>query len=356
MALSCCKNVDIPRVDLIDITKDEFIENHLKTGTPVIIERATDKWPAKQWTIDSLCELVGDNIVSVRSNTNCTEYKLGKKYNIRETPFKSYIADLKANNKRAQNSYLAVQNIRKSLPQLQDQIQVPEYVGKLHGGPFLWIAHGGHYALHMFNQHDVKEVFTPKYLVAGHIKVTGMSFSWIAENKDFRKYCHFDPDDGFLIIIQGSKQVRLFGCGIDTMYPNPLGSKGRTVQSTVDCEEPDMDRHPLFEGITCHHCQLMAEKYFIFQTDCRWPAFKHWLLNIIEQNRGYPSWPRTLSRLPEALNNFIINQWHDYATESQLELLVSEIKQYLKIEELPDEKSSGKHPPPLQIRGLVWRC
>ena len=67
-------------------------------------------------------------------------------------------------------------------------------------------------------------------------------------------------------------------------------------------------------------------------------------MNIVEQNRAYPAWPRTLSRLPEALNNFIINQWHEQATEDQLETLVNEIKQHLGIEVLPSEHRSVLHP------------
>ena len=64
------------------------------------------------------------------------------------------------------------------------------------------------------------------------------------------EYCHFDPDDGLLAVIQGRKDVRLFPCDPDPLYPNPLGSKGRTVQSQVDIDNPDLDRFPRFADVT----------------------------------------------------------------------------------------------------------
>ena len=48
------------------------------------------------------------------------------------------------------------------------------------------------------------------------------------------EYCHYDPDASLLMMIEGSKQVRLFSCSDHKkLYPNPLGSKGKTIQSQV---------------------------------------------------------------------------------------------------------------------------
>lgn len=101
--------------------------------------------------------------------------------------------NLEALNKKAQSSYLAVQNMRRSLPQIAGDLVMPPLVGKIHGGPFLWLAPKGHY-----------------------------------------EYSHVDPDDGLLMILRGSKHVRLHSPDqLDRMYPNSLGSKGRTIQSQV---------------------------------------------------------------------------------------------------------------------------
>jgi len=73
----------------------------------------------------------------------------------------------------------------------------------------------------------------------------------------YTEYCHFDPDDGLLAIIQGSKQVRLFAAGdLESLYPNDLGTKGRTVQAQVNCDDPDISRHPLFAKTRCHYGML----------------------------------------------------------------------------------------------------
>jgi hypothetical protein len=274
---------------------------------------------------------------------------LGRQYGVRQTTFGEYIADLQANNNRAKNSYLAVQNIRKAVPELEDDIRVPEYVEKVHGGPYLWIANAGHY-----------------------------------------EYCHFDPDDGMLAVLHGSKQVRLFAAeDLARLYPNPLGTKGRTIQSQVDCDDPKLADHPLFENIKCFHSvvrpgQLLYIPAFwwhqvttpevsisinVFWGDAGennylskvmlppiWPSFRYWLCNIIEQNRCCESFRRTLMRFKEAVSAFLMTQWHEVINDDQMNMLQETITQYLQIDNLPeDTKSETKYPPRLRIRGLLWR-
>ena len=70
------------------------------------------------------------------------------------------------------------------------------------------------------------------------------------------EYCHFDPDDGMLIMLQGRKHVHLYGCDPEPLYPNPLGSKGRTVQASVNCDKPDLESHPKFAEVQAYCCVL----------------------------------------------------------------------------------------------------
>ena len=70
------------------------------------------------------------------------------------------------------------------------------------------------------------------------------------------EYCHMDPDDGLLVMLQGRKHVRLYGCDPEPLYPNALGSKGRTVQSQVNSDDPDLEQHPLYADVTCQECTL----------------------------------------------------------------------------------------------------
>ena len=52
------------------------------------------------------------------------------------------------------------------------------------------------------------------------------------------------------------KQVRLFGIDLNNLYPNPLGSHGKTVQSRVNCDAPDLELFPNFVGAKCQYCVL----------------------------------------------------------------------------------------------------
>ena len=209
----------IPRKQ--DISVEDFARLYLESGNPVIIEHFAENWPCMEWSLTSLMEKAGESLVHVRRNTMSDNYKTGRKYNIEEMPFREYISNLLQNNKKSMDSYLAVQNVKKAFPELESDIPIPPYVGKMHGGPFLWIAREGHY-----------------------------------------EFCHFDPDDGFLVMISGTKRVRLYGCDVRTMYPNPLGSKGKTVQSQVDCDNPDLDRFPNFTEAVCRevkNCHILSK-------------------------------------------------------------------------------------------------
>ena len=138
--------------------------------------------------------------------------------------FSEYISNIEKGNKKAFSSYLAVQNVRKALPELECDIQIPKYIKKLHGGPFLWFAMKGHY-----------------------------------------EFCHFDPDDNFLIVLSGRKHVRLYpACYLENLYPNPLGSRGKTIQSNVDCNCPSLDIHPKFSAAKCCEVRSFILDFIIY--------------------------------------------------------------------------------------------
>ena len=189
-------------------------------------------------------------------------------------------------------------------------------------------------------------------------------------------------------MIRGRKRVRLFGHDLSSLYPNPLGSHGKTVQSQVDCDSPDLDRFPLFANARCEETVLApGEMLFIpafywhqvcaldtgisvnmFYGDAggylgkvmRPPYREHfefWLLNVVEQNRAYSaSFPRVLERLPEVLAHFFRKQWHEEASAEQIERAVDLVKHHCGIRELPEfEGDRSKFPPVLKIRGLLHR-
>ncbi len=197
----------------LEVLKRDFID----AGNPVILTGFAKSWPAIKWTLLELKKQVGLNVINVRRKTNLEEYKVGQKYDIEKMKFEDYIDNILKDNKKSKGSYMAVQNIKQAFPQLQDDVLVPEFVGKMHAGPFLWIAKEGHY-----------------------------------------EFCHFDPDDNCLIVLNGRKKVRLYGCQLDPMYPNKLGSKGRTIQSQVFCDDPDLKEFPQFENVSCYEVQIIV--------------------------------------------------------------------------------------------------
>nr|CAB3258455.1 lysine-specific demethylase 8 [Phallusia mammillata] len=349
MSVSQCKlNVPVEHYLATQLTLEQFEEKFLRPGHPVVLQGVLPNLPLSKWTMEYLSKTVGNNEVNVRGKTDQADYKTGKSYTIRQTTFQEYVDDLKRKTHRGTTSYMAVQNISKTFPQLQEECILPNIIGKIHNSPFLWVGHKGHY-----------------------------------------EYCHYDPDASMLMMIEGEKQARLFSCSDhENLYPNPLGSKGKTIQSQVDCDNPNMNKFPKFANATCHYCTLHAgdmlfipafwwhqitsltdsvsanaffgdsgvDKYIsrILEPPV-YTAFKHWLTNVIEQNRSFASFERTLERLHLCVENLILKQFHEVAQESHIKTLVAEILLFLGLEKLPEFKGGGKHPPPIKIRGLRWR-
>jgi len=335
---------------LVEIpSKECFEKEYLLKGIPVVIEKCVSQWPAASWTLNSIKEKAGHRQVFVRRNTNKEEYKLGRRYNIESMKFHDYIENIQAKNAKSKESYLAVQNIKKALPELETDLGSLQYIDKLHGGPYLWVARAGHY-----------------------------------------EFCHFDPDDNFLVILSGQKRVRLYGADIHNMYPNILGSKGKTIQSQVDCDCPDLDTFPKFNLAKCQECILNSGDVLFFpafwwhqvttledtismntffgnpgtniylskvMSGPQWDCFQYWLLNIIEQNRHTDRFVRLLQYLPEVIETFLLKQWKEVPSPEQLQTLVDVVHTYCGIDTNVKCTSleKNKNPPPLKIRGLLWR-
>lgn len=173
---------------------DYFHRNYFHVNRPLVIRSGLEHFqcgPAyPSWSsLEYLTQKCGSNRVHVRRNTLNVDYKVGKAYMVQEIEFGTYVKELVENSASAQNSYLAVQNLKKAFPQIADELTMPTLVDKLHAGPFLWIARPGHY-----------------------------------------EYTHVDPDDNLLMVIKGRKIVRLYGCDVEAMMPNKLGSKGKFLE------------------------------------------------------------------------------------------------------------------------------
>jgi len=318
---------------------------------PVIIEGSLEELDCRKWSLNFLKDKIGACPVQCRGKTDLESYRKGIKYCIHETTVGEYIADLQNGHKRSTSRYLAAQNIKRAFPQIGDASFVPKFISenKIHAGPFLWIARNGHY-----------------------------------------EYTHVDPDEGCLMILEGEKSVRLISnVHWDVLEPNALGSLGRTVQSSVDLENPTPSQKEALKMVNCHFGKIrpgdvlyipalwwhqvsalsngvsinifwgeVGESKFMKKIleEPTLTAFKYWMLNVVEQNKAHVSWPRILSRLEEVLKNFFLKQWHETASTEQIELIKKFIMTHLNISELPPiENNPPKHPPTMKIRGLLHR-
>lgn len=370
------------------IPVEHFKTEHLAKHKPCIIRNCSRELKIQKWNIDYIQEKCGENEVFCRWQTNNDKYQSGVEYQVRKTTVGQYIDDLKTKHPRSQKSYLAVQNVKHMLPQLEPDIDLPPYIENLHSGPFVWIAKQGHY-----------------------------------------EYAHIDPDEGFLIILHGRKTCRLFSYeNLNAMKPRPRGALGRTIQSGIDLKnEEDLNNLDktcfigelnstdalYIPGLFWH--QITTEEEDTVSVNCFWgqngeknvkhdaneknserqaekPAenqdepthtirdftipnfsqrcilsqstnpefhgiFKYWFTNIIEQNRDYPVFQRQLSRWRQVVFHFLYKQWKEKVSEEEIDVLVEITKQYLELKELPERKINdlSKYPPVLKIRGLLYR-
>lgn len=322
---------------------EEFLENYMKPGVPVVMKNAL---PSENlWNLQFLIDQVGHREVPIRKNTNHENYKVGKAYYSEKMKFAKYAAILTENEKLAANYYLAAVNLKTEFPEIANQFHVPLFAQKVHHGPYLWISSKKHY-----------------------------------------EFCHVDSDDGVLCILSGKKKVYLYSYNhFFDLYPNPLGSKGRTIQSRINIAAPDENQFPNFKNAICEECDLVAgdilfiPSFYWHQVNSedaisinffcgdngendflqkmittRWDPFMYWFDNILEQNRA--SLPKIVSDFSKTLRQFFCSQFREQASEEQLQIIIKHALEKFSIDEssiCPDP--NRKHATRLKIRGLMWR-
>lgn len=199
--------------------------------------------------------------------------------------------------------------------------------GRVHSGPFFWLAPSGHY-----------------------------------------EFMHLDPDCGFLAILTGRKRVRLWPSHlVRELYPNPLGADGRTLQSQVDLTLGAAEmraRFPAFPyeagtevtleagdllyipAFTWHQVTTLDATISTISINFFWgesgrhayvdkllrvcpDAFLYWVLNIVEQNRSQPAFPQTLRHFDDAMRIFLKQQWAEELEERHLRLIRTRVFEHL---------------------------
>ena len=342
----------VPVPTVADCTPADFTRYlTAQDPTPLLVTDSPDvrRSAAVGWTLQGLMDRVGGNTVHVRKIADPAEYREGRRYSIAQMKFRQYCQRLVDGSPEARNYYLAIQNTARVFPELVEDLPNLSLVAKKHSGPFLWFACEGHY-----------------------------------------EFAHYDADDNFLCPLIGRKHVRMWApADFSRMYPNKLGSKGRTVQFEVSGDNPDFERHPMARGlkywdVTVHPGEILFIPAFVIHqvtsldvcvsqnvffgdsgensfvakllAGSAMGAFSYWINNIVEQNRCLESWKNVLGYLPRSIKGFLQNQFREIASEEQLRVLCSVIYAHCELDETamvadrPPDSLSRRNPPVLKIR------
>ena len=304
---------------------ERFREEHQRQGKPLKIVGGTDAWPARRWNVEGLRARFAEREVLVRKRTDSAAYRLGQASAVERMAFGAYCDTLSTTE--GASHYLAASNVRHLFPELREDFEEPRWLaanGRVHSGPFLWIAASGHY-----------------------------------------EFTHLDPDCGFLAVISGRKRVRLWPSHlVHELYPNPLGADGRTIQSAVDLTldattlrarfpafVPEAGTEVMLEAgdllyipaFTWHQVSSLEQSIsinFFWGEQGRHAyvdkvlrvcpeAFFFWILNVVEQNRTQPAFLQVLRHFDDAMRIFLKQQWAEELEERHLRLIRTRVFEHL---------------------------
>jgi LPS sulfotransferase NodH len=193
------------------VSLDEFRDRYYAANRPVILEGLMENWRATHaWTPEYLKNVAGGATIEVMTNRNADpKYETNCQQHRREMRFAEYI-DLVYSGRTTNDYYMVANNgfleRAEAQPLLADIAPLPEYLKSSSGGKqcFLWFGPGG--------------TVTPLHHDTGNILVAQ---------------------------VKGRKRYRLIPAAQWRYVYNRRG-----VFSDVDCERPDLKRHPEFRHAT----------------------------------------------------------------------------------------------------------
>lgn len=188
------------------VTRDEFFARYLRANRPVILMDRMNDWPAMtRWSPDYFKQVCGEETVQVMTGRESDpEYELHSDLRRSTMRFGDYV-DKVVNAGQTNDFYLVAQNEfmrTEGARKLHDDITpFPEYLDERRDGfVFMWFGPCG--------------TVTP---------------------------LHHDTADILLAQIAGRKRVTLIPATQKSLVYNHIGVFGQ-----VDCERPDLIRHPLY--------------------------------------------------------------------------------------------------------------
>ena len=238
--------VDLDELPVIDPGKETkryhcpsleaFARDILPHQEPVIITGAMDFWPAlssRKWTLDYIKDKAGYRTVPIELGSKYTDDDWSQKLMTVREFIDKYVA---SETKKDKLGYLAQHQLFYQIPELQNDIVVPDYC-----------------FLGEKDDVDINAWFGPKGTVSP---------------------LHFDPKHNFLAQIIGQKYIRLYSYKeTDKLYPHSTTLLHNTSQ--VDVENPDFEQYPKFKEVDFTEC-ILKEGEMLYMP----PKYWHYIRSL----------------------------------------------------------------------------
>lgn len=228
-SLSADSPQTLPKIPLSELTPEQFVRSYRNPGLPVIITGLLQ--PDWDWNLDYLCQQLGEQAFLLRyygqdryQQDKRTWTSIGSGVQTQSKPFVEYAELLRDHTAHTQDIYLAKCSLQNTALANTDAIQTVktelQQLGLEHPASSLnlWVGPGGHV-----------------------------------------ECLHYDPMDGTLIQLHGSKRVVLFPPSQTfNLYPYPFyahlryGLKLRSWFSRVYPDNPDLTAFPRFQKALAH--------------------------------------------------------------------------------------------------------
>lgn len=224
---------EVERINKTSLTPEIFFHKYQKDGTPVVITGLLDSMPV--WDLDFLCEKLGDREYPFRVN-GWERYKqeksqwsnTGSGVDSRSIRFRKYAEMIRDREAYKQDIYLGRCTLKNT---------------PLEDTP------------------DLKEA---EAQIGLKIPATSLNL-WVAPNTHVAPL-HYDPMDGTLMQLYGSKRVVLFPPSQTyNLYPLSIfnylryGLKLRGSYSQVYPDRPDLVKYPRFKQAQAHRYEVILQ-------------------------------------------------------------------------------------------------
>ena len=236
-------NEEIPVIDPGNEVKrchspslEKFTRDILPQNEPCIITGAMDFWPAlssRKWNLDYIKEKAGYRTVPIELGSKYTDDSWSQKLMTVKEFIDMYVSN---ETKEEKVGYLAQHQLFNQIPELQDDIVIPDYcyIGEK-------------------DDVDINAWFGPKGTISP---------------------LHYDPKHNFLAQIIGQKYIKLYSYNeTDKLYPHSTTLLHNTSQ--VDVENPDGDEFPKFKEAHSSEC-ILGEGEMLYMP----PKYWHYIRSL----------------------------------------------------------------------------